>query len=69
MFKRNVTQVGPMKKFKSKREMFKYIAQTISSKLNITRSAHQCENRYISYYYFFFYINYSIVVQYFEKIN
>jgi len=48
MFRRNVTQVGPMKKFKSKREMFKYIAQTISTKLNITRSAHQCENRYIS---------------------
>ncbi|XP_060854355.1 uncharacterized protein LOC132932136 [Rhopalosiphum padi] len=46
MFRRNVTQVGPMKKFKSKREMFKCIAQTISTKLNITRSAHQCENRY-----------------------
>lgn len=46
MYRRNVTQVGPMKKFKSKREMFKYIAQTISTKLNITRSAHQCENRY-----------------------
>ncbi|XP_060835787.1 uncharacterized protein LOC132918539 [Rhopalosiphum padi] len=46
MFRRNATQVGPMKKFKSKRVMFKCIAQTISTKLNITRSAHQCENRY-----------------------
>ncbi|VVC28884.1 Hypothetical protein CINCED_3A010627 [Cinara cedri] len=46
MYRRNVTQVGPMKKFKSKREMFKYIAHTISTKLNISRSAHQCENRY-----------------------
>uniref|UniRef100_A0A2S2QEI9 Myb-like domain-containing protein n=1 Tax=Sipha flava TaxID=143950 RepID=A0A2S2QEI9_9HEMI len=46
MYRRNVTQVGPMKKFKSKREMFKYIAQIISTKLNIIRSAHQCENRY-----------------------
>lgn len=45
MYRRNVTQVGPMKKFKSKKEMFKYIAQMISAKLNITRSAHQCENR------------------------
>lgn len=46
MFRENVTQVGPMKKFKSKREMFTFIAQTISIELNITRSAHQCENRY-----------------------
>ncbi|XP_060879017.1 uncharacterized protein LOC132951245 isoform X1 [Metopolophium dirhodum] len=46
MYRRNITQVGPMKKFKSKREMFKCIAQTISTKLNIIRSAHQCENRY-----------------------
>lgn len=45
LYRRNVTQVGPTKKFKSKKEMFMYIAQTISSKLNITRSAHQCENR------------------------
>jgi len=54
MFRRNVTQVGPMKKFKSKREMFKCIAQTISTKLNITRSAHQCENRYILLFSLFF---------------
>lgn len=47
MYKQNVTQVGPTKKFKSKREMFKCIAQTISANLNSTRSAHQCENRYL----------------------
>jgi len=47
MYRRNVTQVGPTKKFKSKREMFKFIAQAISTKLNIIRSAHQCENRYV----------------------
>lgn len=45
MYRRNVTQVGPTKKFKSKKEMFMYIAQSISTKLNIIRSAHQCENR------------------------
>lgn len=53
MYRQNITQVGPMKKFKSKREMFKCIAQSISTKLSIIRSAHQCENRYISYKYFF----------------
>lgn len=49
MYKRNVTQVGPMKKFKTKREMFKHIAFTISVKLNTTKSVHQCENRLVCY--------------------
>ncbi|XP_050443149.1 uncharacterized protein LOC126847121 isoform X2 [Adelges cooleyi] len=46
MYRRNSTQVGPTKKFKSKKEMFGFIAQSLSERLNITRSAHQCENRY-----------------------
>lgn len=46
LYRRNVTQVGPMKKFKSKKEMFNFIANTISTRLNISKSAHQCENRY-----------------------
>ncbi|XP_050521844.1 uncharacterized protein LOC126894691 isoform X2 [Daktulosphaira vitifoliae] len=46
MYRRNATQVGPAKKFKSKKEMFNFISKSLSIRFNFVRTAHQCENRY-----------------------
>jgi len=38
--------VGPMRKFKNKKNMWEHIAQKANNALNITKTAAQCENRY-----------------------
>ncbi|KAL1506446.1 hypothetical protein ABEB36_005812 [Hypothenemus hampei] len=38
--------IGPLKKFKTKKMMWKKISEDIESILNITKTALQCENRY-----------------------
>ncbi|KAH9378297.1 hypothetical protein HPB48_021779 [Haemaphysalis longicornis] len=39
-------QVGPMKKFKNKKEMFEYFADMITETFNVTRTGQQCSSRY-----------------------
>jgi len=41
-----LSMVGPMRKFKNKKNMWEHIAQRANNALNITKTAAQCENRF-----------------------
>lgn len=46
MYKQNISKVGLERTYRTKLKMFEYIANVISSTLNIERTAEQCLNRY-----------------------
>jgi len=46
LYRKNIPKVGLERTFRTKLKMFEHIANSISSTLNISRTAEQCLNRY-----------------------
>lgn len=57
LYRKNIPKVGLERTFRTKLKMFEHIANSISSTLNITRTAEQCLNRYVVTIKLFFKLN------------